>query len=272
MARPSERARGADGHPADLNADFAAAHAAARRSAPTSRWSAATSSTSSPTPRAAKEFEPYIDDVYLSTCSPRSKIEHGLGDPETWASQLPPELFRQLKDRVDIDFAFTNKTDFAADEPVTLDLFVKNVPNLLVKVFEVNTLNFYRTRQREVDTDINLDGLVANAERSPPVRRAAAAAGAPGRFDFPELNKPGRVRHRLHRRRQEQPGAGPQGPAPAARRAPAPPGRPSRVVDETQQAGAGRRRLARRAGVPAGQGRRRSPSRSAPTPAAGRSS
>ena len=52
----------------------------------------------------------------------------------------------QLKDRIDIDFAFTNKTDFAADEPVKLDLFVKNVPTLLVKVFEINTPNFYRTQ------------------------------------------------------------------------------------------------------------------------------
>ena len=48
-------------------------------------------------------------------------------------------MFRALKDRIDIDFAFTNKTDYAADEVVKLDLHVKNVPQLLIKVFEVNT-------------------------------------------------------------------------------------------------------------------------------------
>ena len=73
---------------------------------------------------------------------------NGLGDPEQWASLLPPELFQQLKDRIDIDFAFTNKTDFAADEPVKLDLYVKNVPTLIVKVFEINTQNFYRAQQQ----------------------------------------------------------------------------------------------------------------------------
>src|SRR5208283_3958448 len=78
----------------------------------------------------------------------------------------------------------------AADEPVKLDLFIKNVPNLIVKVFEVNTQNFYRTQLREVDTDINLDGLVANVEQThpytdPPLRRMAR------RFDFPALTKPG---------------------------------------------------------------------------------
>src|SRR5262249_19245421 len=81
-----------------------------------------------------KEFEPFINDVYLRHLFAETKIENGLGDPEKWASELPPETFRQLKERIDIDFAATNKTDFAADEPVALDLFVKNVPNLLVKV------------------------------------------------------------------------------------------------------------------------------------------
>ena len=71
-----------------------------------------------------------------------------------------------FSDRIDIDFAFTNKTDFAADEPVSLDLHVKNVQNLIVKVFEINTAAFYRAHQREVDTDLNLDGLVPNAEQS----------------------------------------------------------------------------------------------------------
>src|SRR4029079_6732107 len=102
----------------------------------------------------------------------------------------PPEHFRAFKDRIDIDFDFANKTDYASDEVVKLDLFVKNVPQLLVKVFEVNTRTVYRTRLAEVDTDINLDGLVANSERSAkyednPLRRI------PRHFEFPELNKPG---------------------------------------------------------------------------------
>ena len=68
-------------------------------------------------------------------------------------------------------------------EAVRLDLFVKNGPSLFVKVFELNTLNFYRTQLREADTDVNLDGLVANTEQThaynePPLRRVAR------RFEF----------------------------------------------------------------------------------------
>ncbi|WP_425615021.1 hypothetical protein NA78x_004909 [Anatilimnocola sp. NA78] len=138
----------------------------------------------------AKEFEPYINDVYLKHLLAEVKIVNGLGDAEKWASLIPPEVFRGLKDRVDIDFAFTNQTSFTADEPVKLDLFVKNTGTLIVKVFELNTKNFYRTQWREVDTDINLDGLVANHEQTytmteSPLRRVAK------KIEFPQLARPG---------------------------------------------------------------------------------
>ncbi|HVC92066.1 MAG TPA: hypothetical protein VND64_00155 [Pirellulales bacterium] len=138
----------------------------------------------------AKAFEPYVNDVYLRHLFAETKIVHGLGEPEQWASLLPPEMFQQLRQRIDIDFAFTNKSQFAADAPVGLDVQVKNVTTLIVKVFEINTRNYYREQQREVDTDVNLDGLVANVERTyhydePPLRRVTR------HFDFPTLDKAG---------------------------------------------------------------------------------
>ncbi|MFW6114242.1 MAG: hypothetical protein ACOC7K_00710, partial [bacterium] len=118
------------------------------------------------------------------------KIVSGLGDPEEWASLLPPELFRRLKERVDIDFDPANETRYAVDDNVGLTLHIKNVSTLLVKVFEINTENYYRETTQEVDTDINLDGLVANHEETyeyeePPFRRVER------QFDFPMLKKSG---------------------------------------------------------------------------------
>jgi len=137
-----------------------------------------------------KEFEPYVNDVYLKHLLAEVKILGGLGEAETWAALLPPEMFQQLKERVDLDFEPTNKIRYTADEAVSLNLHVKNVNTLIVKVFEINTKNFYRTQAREVDTDINLDGLVPNIEQThkyndPPLRRTAR------KFDFPQLTKPG---------------------------------------------------------------------------------
>jgi len=137
-----------------------------------------------------KAFEPYLNDVYLKHLFAEAKIVNGLGDAEQWYSLLPPEQYQQLKERVDIDFAPTNQNFYAPDEAVALDVDIKNVPNLIVKVFEINTLNYHRDNLRDVNTDISLDGLVANHEQTytydePPLRRVTR------RFEFPELNKRG---------------------------------------------------------------------------------
>jgi hypothetical protein len=87
-------------------------------------------------------YAPYINDQYLKQVFAETKIVNGLGDAEKLYSMLPPEMYKQLKDRIDTDFAYTNKTELGPEDPVGLDLFVKNVDTLIVKVFEVNTQNF----------------------------------------------------------------------------------------------------------------------------------
>ena len=146
-----------------------------------------------------KEFESWIIDIYLKPVYAETKLVNGVGDSEKWASMLTPEDLKRLKDRVDIDFAFTNRTDFAVDEPIKIELFAKNAPNMLVKVYEINTKNYYRTHGKEIDTDINLDGLVANAERTlpgsdDPFRRTAVTLEFPdpaGKPNFPDRTGPG---------------------------------------------------------------------------------
>jgi hypothetical protein len=133
----------------------------------------------------------YIRDDYLKEVFAETKIVNGIGDMEKWYSMLnDPAKYQRLKDRVDIDFAPTNKQLFSADEAVSLDVEVKNVKALIVKVFELNTINYYREKNREIDTSINLDGLVANDEKTypyddPPLRRVRR------HFEFPALKKPG---------------------------------------------------------------------------------
>jgi len=112
-----------------------------------------------------KEYEPYVDSDYLKDAFAETKIVNGLGDQERLYAMLTPERYRQLKERIDLDFAYTNKMSFGPDEPVTLDVYVKNVESLILKVYEINALNYYLATSRELDTDINLDGLVANEER-----------------------------------------------------------------------------------------------------------
>jgi hypothetical protein len=137
-----------------------------------------------------KPYEPYINDVYLKHNFAETKIVNGLGEAEQWYSLLPPAQYQTLKERIDIDFTPTNKTLFGPDAAITLDVDVKNVEKLIVKVYEINTFNYYRDKGREVDTDINLDGLVPNQETThsytePPLRRVRR------RFEFPLLKNRG---------------------------------------------------------------------------------
>lgn len=138
----------------------------------------------------AKAYEPFLNDAYLRRQFAETKIVNGLGNADQWSALLSPEEFKALQERIDLDFAPTSREVLGINEPVSIDLAVKNVKTLIVKVFEINTTNYYRSNLHELDTDINLDGLVANIEKTenyaePPLRRVNR------HFEFPQLNKAG---------------------------------------------------------------------------------
>ncbi|HEV7281501.1 MAG TPA: hypothetical protein VGN57_14970 [Pirellulaceae bacterium] len=112
------------------------------------------------------EFAPFIREDFLRRILAETKIVHGLGEQERWASILSPEQFKALKERVDIDFAYVNPERYEPQAPVALDVFVKNVPTLIVKVFEIDERNWYADRLSEIDTSIELDGLTPNFEQT----------------------------------------------------------------------------------------------------------
>ncbi|MEM7231463.1 MAG: hypothetical protein AAF517_04785, partial [Planctomycetota bacterium] len=141
----------------------------------------------------AENFDAYRDflsDGFLKRRFAETKILNGIGDQERWYSMLSPTQYRALKDRVDIQFAPTNSSTFEKEDRVALDVSIKNVKTLLVKVFEVNTGNFYRSRQTAIDTAIDLDGLIASDEKvyeygDSPFRRVTR------HFEFPALDRRG---------------------------------------------------------------------------------
>lgn len=137
-----------------------------------------------------EEFKPYINDIYLKHIFAEAKITAGVGDMEKWYSLLSPEQYKAIQQRVDIEMAASNKHLFAADEAVELKAFVKNVPTLIVKVYRINAMNYYRACSSQVGVDMDLDGLMTNHEatfnfKEPPHLRIERA------FPLPELNEPG---------------------------------------------------------------------------------
>jgi hypothetical protein len=135
-------------------------------------------------------FYQYFEDTWIQNIFVETNIVNMKGDMEEWFSVIPQHRFQAIKDRVDIDFAIDNQLFFSVDDPVKLKLYIKNVKTLIVKIFEINTFNYYSTFYKEPDTRINIDGLSPTHEiiftyDSPPFLRSLKA------FDFPQINKPG---------------------------------------------------------------------------------
>lgn len=128
----------------------------------------------------------WLSESWVKSTFAEAKITSGIGDPEKWASLLSASAYQALRDRVDIDFSPVNPVYFAPSDEVSLRVDLKNTPKLIVKIFELNTLNLASVQNRQPDTDLKLDGLVANAEQTHeldpvPFRRTTRE------FKFPEL-------------------------------------------------------------------------------------
>ncbi len=162
----------------------------------------------------AKEYEPYINDVYLQHLFAETKIENGLGEPETWAAQLPPEQYRQLKDRIDIDFAATNKTAFGVDEPVKsgpVHQECADVDGQSVRSQHAEFLPHCRSgKWTPPSISMAWSPIRSNTHTytDAPFRRIGRT------FDFPQMTKPGVYVVDFIGARQEQPGADSQRPSP----------------------------------------------------------
>lgn len=137
-----------------------------------------------------KAFAEWIESNYLRRLFAETKLVSGIGSAEAWYALLPPAEVKAIRDRVDLEWRPTNPTAFAEGDPVALDVAVKNVEELRIKIYEINTTAAYRRNPVEITTAVELDGLVANRERvlayrQPPMIRHAE------RLEFPELAKPG---------------------------------------------------------------------------------
>ena len=143
------------------------------------------------TAKGFERFEPYLRTEVLQRIFAETKILYGLGDMQQWYAMLnDPAGYEALKNRVEIEFAPTQPALFPVDAAVSLDVDLKNVGTLLVKVFEIDPFNVYVETGKEIDVSLDLDGVVAHEEFSvsldeSPLQRVRR------RFDFPSLTSAG---------------------------------------------------------------------------------
>jgi hypothetical protein len=136
------------------------------------------------------EFGAWFEEAYLKELLAETKLLNGSGAAETWYGMLDPARVKALKDRVEVDFRPDNPRLFAVSEPVRLRVAVKNVPQLLVKTYEINTVNWYLQKQDEITEGVDLDGLAPGDERQAAYTQAPMLRHVET-FDFPAMDRPG---------------------------------------------------------------------------------
>ncbi|KAN0027826.1 hypothetical protein ACTFIV_009650 [Dictyostelium citrinum] len=135
-----------------------------------------------------KSYQSYFRPTYLNLILAESKLLSNDSTPEKWIEMIDNHTkVQELKDRVDIEFLPTNREYYHPDDDVVIECAIKNVNTLLVKVFEISTFNYYKSENKKIDSNINLDGLIASQELTfdysdqPPIQKVEK------KFDFPNL-------------------------------------------------------------------------------------
>ena len=112
------------------------------------------------------EFSGLILEDYLQRVFAETKLMNGIGDEQVWYRVLKPAERQQLRDRKELRLSANNIRLLNAEAKSVLRVDLKNISELMVRVYELNTESFYRTHEEDLDTDLDLDGLVATSERS----------------------------------------------------------------------------------------------------------
>jgi hypothetical protein len=127
---------------------------------------------------------------WLRTVLATARLLAGDPDARRWTAMLPDGELAALRDRIELSLSPRNPTRFAEGAPIVLEVLVKNVQELVVKVFRIDVLAHFVARGVEVDTSLDLDGMVAGDERTlrlaaPPIQRTRE------RIELPACARPG---------------------------------------------------------------------------------
>ena len=119
-----------------------------------------------------------------------TKLMSGKGDPAKWRAMLSESQLRELRDRVELAFPPDQPRDFPLDQPVVVDLLIKNAPRLAIQIYEINAESYYRENRTEFNAAVELDGLTPTWERvveysEPALLRTRRS------FRFPEIDRRG---------------------------------------------------------------------------------
>jgi hypothetical protein len=130
-------------------------------------------------------FRPWIDDRYLDETFAESKILYGVGDSKPHYEKLTVEVQEDVRHRSELRFAPGNQNAFEVEQHVRLNVWLKNIPSLDIRIYRLDGARVLRDLG-SISTDIELEGIKPGSQRTlsyqtPSDRRYQVA------IEFPEL-------------------------------------------------------------------------------------
>lgn len=133
-----------------------------------------------------KEFEEYFNPKFLSQLVEEFDFLSGM---EIKHDKIDFDKYDKLASQVIIDLLPCNKEVFKPDEKVKIVAELKNVPKMHIKIFEFNSLNYYKKNCVPFKTDVNLDGFIASYEKDLEFNKVSMHLKFRHTFEFSELDQ-----------------------------------------------------------------------------------
>ncbi|CAD8142905.1 unnamed protein product [Paramecium octaurelia] len=120
-------------------------------------------------------LEQYLDTKYLKKVQATVKLHQGQ-ELQNIYDYLTSAQIEQMNSSKLLTICSFNKMYFKHGDSVKLYVELKNIPKLNIKIFEFNSENYYLQKQQQLDSSINLDGLIAFEETDftynyPPIQK-----------------------------------------------------------------------------------------------------
>jgi hypothetical protein len=106
-----------------------------------------------------KEYSGWFNPHFINGIVLTNKALNG-GDITDYKAHFGEARATELENKKNLEIIRSNKRTFKGKEPVSLTLLVKNVPELLYKVFEIDTETYYKRNKSEISDSLDLDGLI----------------------------------------------------------------------------------------------------------------
>jgi hypothetical protein len=136
-----------------------------------------------------KAFAPFIQEKVLTELHARARLLGG-AEPARWGRSLDAAAFKELQQETRITFAPGAPQVLAATDAVKLSLDLKNTPDLLLRIYEIDLPSHLARHGSEPDVSIDLDGLVPHHQRRLTYQQAPILLHREA-IDLPELRGAG---------------------------------------------------------------------------------